>query len=225
MDQTNNPNINAYFISGLGADQRVFEKIKLPDEFRIQHLTWLTPFKNESLNAYCVRLAEKIDRSKPFVLIGLSFGGIVASELMQIVRPKMVIILSSISSIRQLPWYFKLGARLQLLRFLKGNAPGWTLPIILWSFSTKTEEEKKLLAQIIKETDPVFLKWALETLFKWTRELKADGIVHVHGSADRIFPLNTHQADKMIVGGGHFMVLSMADEVNMLLAEVLNGKT
>ena len=103
-----------YFISGLGADRRVFQKLKLPEGFTAQYIDWIKPFEDESLEAYSKRMATAIDTSKPFVLVGLSMGGMVSIEIAKFTQPKLVILISSIKSIDELPWYYKLGGTFQL---------------------------------------------------------------------------------------------------------------
>lgn len=73
--------MKAYFISGMGADKRVFTHIQLPEGFEAVFLDWLAPNREETLPSYAMRLADHIDTTEPFVLIGLSFGGMLATEI------------------------------------------------------------------------------------------------------------------------------------------------
>src|SRR6218665_2073919 len=43
---------NVYFLSGLGADQRVFRKLELDKHFQVRHIEWIRPLRNESLRSY-----------------------------------------------------------------------------------------------------------------------------------------------------------------------------
>jgi surfactin synthase thioesterase subunit len=76
-----------YLISGLGADRRVFKKLVFPTDFELIYLDWITPEPAESLEAYAARLALNIDTSAPFYLIGLSFGGMLATEIAKKLNP------------------------------------------------------------------------------------------------------------------------------------------
>ena len=67
--------MNAYFISGLGADKRVFSKLKIDGQINIIHLDWIEPVKKESLASYTKRLSKKVDTTTPFAIVGVSFGG------------------------------------------------------------------------------------------------------------------------------------------------------
>jgi len=57
----------------------------------------------ESIANYAKRLSTVIDESEPFVLIGLSFGGIVAVEMHHFLQPDKTIIISSAATKSQLP--------------------------------------------------------------------------------------------------------------------------
>lgn len=41
--------MNLYFISGLGADERVFQKLTLPEQYKIHHIKWPELAEKESL--------------------------------------------------------------------------------------------------------------------------------------------------------------------------------
>ena len=97
---------NVYCLSGLGADKRVFTKLELKG-YRQIHLDWLVPNNQESLTNYVKRLAVEIKDNNPIV-IGLSFGGIVAIEIAKQITVKKVILISSAKQSHEIPWYFKL---------------------------------------------------------------------------------------------------------------------
>ncbi len=86
--------MNLYFISGLGADKRVFEKLVLPEIFTIR-ISNGCGRKKRSLEHYCRRLSEQIDTSGSFSLVGLSFGGVIATEMSKFLRPVQTVLISS----------------------------------------------------------------------------------------------------------------------------------
>ena len=90
----------------MGADKRVFTKLELKG-YRQIHLDWLVPNNQESLTNYVKRLAVEIKDNNPIV-IGLSFGGIVAIEIAKQITVKKVILISSAKQSHEIPWYFKL---------------------------------------------------------------------------------------------------------------------
>jgi len=118
--------LKAYFISGLGADKKAFQKIKLPSAYEPVYLDWIPPQKNESLCNYARRFSSLIKNDDAFILIGLSFGGMLASEIARLRRPMKTIIISSLASSNELPWYFKQAGKIGLhkavpMTFLKAG--------------------------------------------------------------------------------------------------------
>ena len=93
---------SVYFLPGLGADKRLFEK-QLQAGLPITILEWKTPNKNESIQAYTERMAADIPQTDNLIIGGVSLGGIMAIEIAKIVKPKKVIIISSIKNRSELP--------------------------------------------------------------------------------------------------------------------------
>jgi pimeloyl-ACP methyl ester carboxylesterase len=209
--------VTVYFISGLGADKRAFKNIKLPDKFEIIHIDWLSPLDNETLTEYCLRLSDKIDRQKPFVLIGLSFGGIVVAELSKSLKPNKSIIISSASSSKQLPWFYKAIGWLRVHKLIPVALLKSANRLTFWAFGIKTADEKILITQILKDIDKVYLKWAINEILNWRSNEKPRNLLHIHGTDDNILPIRFVQPDIRINGGRHLMVLSMSDTINEIL--------
>ena len=100
-----------YFISGLGADWRMFQFLKLPDHIAQYQVKWLEPLSfDEPLENYAKRLVPQIDDPTP-ILVGFSFGGLVAIELAKIIKPLRTIVISSLATRYALPWYYKLAGK------------------------------------------------------------------------------------------------------------------
>jgi pimeloyl-ACP methyl ester carboxylesterase len=212
--------MKVYFIAGLGADKRVFRNIILPEGFEMVHLNWLTPAQGESLSGYARRLAASINMNEPWSVIGLSFGGMLATEITRHFKPSQTILIASIPSASHLPRYYKLAAPLKLHKFL---------PVGLFKnaslakrfFTTETLEDKALIRKIIAETDPAFIRWALGAILEWNNTEVPEGIYHIHGTKDRLLPFRNVYPTHIITGGGHLLVMNRANEVNELLKEIL----
>ena len=214
--------MTAYFISGLGADKRAFERIKLPPSYEIRHLEWLIPARHETLVDYSARLSKQIDTSKPFELVGLSFGGMIVTEISKILKPTRSILISSISTRNQIPWYYRLIGKLRLHKIVPAQLLKWPNALTFWAFGARTKEEKKLLRQILHDTDRKFIKWAIHAILTWTNEQRPETLFHIHGTNDRILPIRFTQPHVKVERGGHFMVYSMADNINKTLEEKLS---
>jgi pimeloyl-ACP methyl ester carboxylesterase len=213
----------AYFISGLGADERVYENIKLPDEYSIKHIRWLEPESNESFSSYCLRLSLQIDKSIPFVLIGMSLGGLVAIELNKYLKPEKTIIISTVISNRQFSIVFKLIKLFQLHKITPAFLLKIPSPIAYWFFGIHSKDEKLLLKSFMKNVTDTYLKWSIDKVINWENTEKPSRLFHIHGTADKIFPHKKLNPDITILNGGHLMVHNKSEELNKALATILKN--
>ncbi len=206
-----------YFISGLGADERVFKYLNLGD-FEYKYIKWETPERAERLDSYCRRLIKQIDLSKEIILVGVSFGGIVAQEISKIIKPQKVIILSSVKSEKEFDWQLDLVRRLKLYKLAPSRFLKWSNRLTGdYYFGVKTKNESGLLKQIIRDTDCYFMKWAIQEIMNWNGDSINTKIVHIHGDKDRIFPVKRIKDFIRIKGGGHFMIVNKADEISEII--------
>jgi pimeloyl-ACP methyl ester carboxylesterase len=212
--------VKAYFISGLGADKRAFYKISLPSSYQAVYLDWIQPLKGETLAEYAVRFSKLIDNSQPFILVGLSFGGMLASELTKIVAPEKLIIISSLSNFNELPWYFRIAGKLRLQRIIP-VALFKQLTLLNCLMSPRSQQEKTMISEYVKKTDPGFIRWSLDAILNWTNHERYPAAIHVHGGKDHLLPCRFVKADHVIPDGGHLMVLNKSNELNQLLTQIL----
>ena len=210
--------MNIYLLSGLGADKRIFSKLSFSSDHQITHVEWISPISSEDLSSYARRLASQIDETKPFVLIGVSFGGMVAIELNKFMNPLQTIIISSASTDAQIPWYYKVVGLFKLYRIVPVKVLKAPTALAFWFFGTKTDEERKLLAEILKDTDGKFLTWAISKITNWSQRTILPNIYHIHGTADRILPLKFLKPNAEVSNGGHLMVFSNHDAITALIA-------
>src|SRR4051812_10681953 len=101
-----------YILAGLGADERVFRELDLGD-FETTFIQWTPVQPGTSIENYATSLLSQITAPEP-VIVGLSFGGIVAVEISKMVPTEKVILISSAKSKKEIPNYFRLMGRLGL---------------------------------------------------------------------------------------------------------------
>ncbi|MFZ1026949.1 MAG: alpha/beta hydrolase [Limnoraphis robusta] len=211
-----------YFISGLGADRRVFKRLKV-EGYKPVYVNWLEPKKGESIEDYAQRLTSQIKSDHP-ILVGLSFGGIVAVEIAKQIKVEKVILVSSTKTQSEIPPYFKVFRGFPIHRIFPFKSLFWALYwILFWFFSIETVEERRLLRAILRDTDAGFLKWAIHKVVTWKNKTIPDNLYQIHGLNDRIFPKRFIDANCW-KEGGHFMILNKAVEISKLLEEIINRK-
>ncbi|HEY9644712.1 MAG TPA: alpha/beta hydrolase [Coleofasciculaceae cyanobacterium] len=210
-----------YFVSGLGADERVFRLLKF-DGYQPVHIHWLAPQRGEPIAEYAKRLAAQIKSERP-TIVGLSFGGMIAVEIAKHMEVEQVILISSAKTKFEIPFYFKLFRYLPIHRIFPFKSLLWAeYRLGYWLFSVQSPDERQLLRSILQDTDAHFLKWALHQVVTWGNELIPDNLCHLHGSSDRVFPIRFVTPDLTVEQGGHLMILNRAAQVSTLLGQIIS---
>lgn len=208
-----------YIFSGLGADERLFQNLDFAG-YNPVFIVWIAPRANETIEHYASRLLERIKSPKP-ILIGLSFGGMMAMEVSKLIDTEQIILISSAKTNNEIPFYYRIGGRIGIHKILPYSFLKHSNFVTNWFFGAASAFDKQLLKQILLDTDPVFLKWAIDKVVRWTNGSYPKNLIHIHGSRDRILPARYVKWDEIILDGGHFMVLNRSVEVNALLRRYL----
>lgn len=193
-----------YIISGLGADRRMFQNLDLSG-MEVTHIDWITPLSDETIENYAKRLSQKIVTERP-IIIGLSFGGMMAIEISKLMETEKIILISSAKTKKEIPFFFRIAGKTRIHKIV----PSWLFkrPTLLsnWYFGTESKEDKKMLADIMKDTDVVYLRWAIDKILNWKNITTPSNLRHIHGTADRALPIQFVHPDVKVEGAGHLMV-------------------
>lgn len=206
-----------YAFSGLGTDGRIFSHLSLDHE--LVPVNWIEPEHGESLSKYALRLKEQIDQSEPFALLGVSFGGMIASELTKTMTPRKTILISTAATKYELPWMAAVSRTLKLHDFLPAliyRPPTWTTYL---NFPTN-KKHREVAKGIIRDMDTAFIKWALGAIVNWDNETVPDNMLHIHGRLDPIIPYK-NRMNAEVIGRGHFIILKNAEEVSERINQLL----
>jgi pimeloyl-ACP methyl ester carboxylesterase len=208
-----------YCISGFGADERVFSKLNF-ETLEFHFLPWLDPVKNESIESYAKRMSEGIIHADP-VLLGLSFGGIMSIEIAKLVSTSKIILISSIKTFREMPLWMRLTGKLKLDKAVPLKTFTLIEPIENYNLGIENKEELKLVREYRTTISQQYTNWATHRIINWRNEWIPPNLVHIHGGSDHIFPIKNSNPDYVIPGGGHFMIMNRAAEVNDIIKKVL----
>jgi pimeloyl-ACP methyl ester carboxylesterase len=201
-----------YLIGGLGADERVFKYMTLNCETQV--IKWLEPKPKETIVNYCKRLLKQIDQDEKFGLLGVSFGGIIAIELSKLSNPEKVILISSVETDKQLPRKYLTIGKTKILNVVPNFLIKPPKQLLGFLFGAKN---KQLLEQIIEDTSPTFIRWALNTIINWSNKENIIKAIRIHGTNDKLIPLKGKAIE--ILNGGHFMIVDNAKEISILVNE------
>ena len=188
--------------------------------YNVIHIDWDLPLENETLQNYALRISENI-KDENAILIGLSFGGILSVEISKIKKFKKVFLLSSAKTKFEIPFYYRFLGKLNLLRIIPSSILKRVNSLTYLVFGAKTNFEKNLLKDIIKNTDKHFLKWALHQIINWKNKDFDANIVHIQGNRDLILPHYFVKFDYLIEGGTHFMTLNQSKKIEQIILDNL----
>ena len=214
---------HVYLMPGMAASPLIYENIVLPqDQFSIHHLDWLIPEPNESLKNYCGRLMVSIHHESP-VLIGVSFGGVIVQELAKLIDVEKLIIISSVKSTQEFPRRMRISKKTGLHKLLPTslieNFEGWS------KYGRSIAPKKmELYKRYLNMNDKRYLDWALDTMIRWDQKAPPEGIIHIHGDQDPIFPIKYIKDCIIVKGGTHVMIVNRYRWFNENLPEIILGK-
>ncbi len=209
-----------FFISGLGADHRAFDRINL-DGYDQTHLPWIIPDWKDNMHTYARKLAEPIMEVENPIVIGLSLGGMLASEMTTFIPHMKAILVSSIKSHEERSNILKLGR----LFPVQGLMPPNTMKrfTFMWELAQKKRlgKDTKHMIQMFEDQDDKFLRWAILHAPKWRGKGDESRITHIHGTMDRMFPSKRIKNFIPVYGGSHIMVYTKGEEVSKLIMQEL----
>ncbi len=215
-----NPAPTLYLLPGLIGDKRVFAEFReLVQPLPTRCLEWVLPHPHQGFPEYARRLAQQIDPEDHPIFLGISLGGMISLELQALFPESKVVLVSSVKGYHELP---QLGRRLRaagalplfpvgaLKRFLESRPPQ--------SVQDSPEKQEKY-RQMIRSRPDGFIKWAVDAGTRWERIAPAGEVFHLHGTADRLFPVKNIRNYLPINGGGHFMMADRAEEIALALRQ------
>jgi len=208
---------------GMAANPSIFENIKLPeDSYQIHLLEWFIPEVNESLQDYALRMTTHIKHDN-VVLLGVSFGGILVQEMAKHIKVAKLIIVSSVKTKHELPRRMKLSRKLKLYNILPTRLVEDIDTLAKYAFGETIKNRVALYKKYLSMNDRRYLSWAVKEMVCWDQETAPQGIIHIHGSADKVFPMKYIDNGINIEGGTHIMVITRAKWFNKNLIELIEN--
>lgn len=209
-----------YLIAGLGADTRVYNNIDL-HEHEVVPVDWIAPNELDTLSTYAQKLIHQYNIHSNAIIIGNSLGGMIAVEIAKLLPVKKVILISSIKTVNEAPWYFSLFRKLPVYKFIPGKLFTSLGFMIKPLFGHMNAEDAWLFNDMLKNTSPVFVKWAMKAILHWKNETVPPNLYHITGNKDLVFSYKRFHGATIVNGGTHIMIFDRAKEINKLLKRIL----
>ena len=213
--------IPVYFMPGLAASSSIFERIELPkDTFEMHLLEWFLPNKNETLQSYAKRMAEKVKHDNA-VLVGVSFGGVLVQEMAQFLTLKKLIIVSSVKCNAELPRRLKFAKTTKAYKLLPTGLMQDVELLTKLAFGDVLKKKLKLYEQYLHRREKEYLDWAIEQMVCWERVEVDTKVIHIQGDADEVFPIKNIKNFRNVKGGTHLMILNRYKWFNQNLPKII----
>jgi pimeloyl-ACP methyl ester carboxylesterase len=211
-----------YLIPGLGADSRLFKNIQLPAGYEIVLVDWLIPSETDTLTSYSQNIVSQYNMSDYSIVIGVSLGGMISVEIAKQLKLDKVILISSIKTNSEAPWYFKFFRSLPVYKAIPGKLMTHLGFLVKPMFGQMKPDDLTLFKSMLQNSSPIFLKWAMRSALYWKNDVEFSNLYHIVGNKDLVFPYqNIKNPTAVIKGGTHIMVFDKAAEINVLLADIL----
>jgi pimeloyl-ACP methyl ester carboxylesterase len=211
-----------FLIPGLGADTRLYNHIVLPEGYERIPADWILPDSSDTLATYAQGLVNHYNISNGDIVIGDSLGGMIAVEIAKQVKLQKVILISSIKTADEVPWYFKLFQRVPVYKPIPASIMTKVGFMVKPIFGGMAPEDLATFQSMLTNSSPVFLKWAMHAVLYFNNMAPIPNLYHIIGDKDQVFPWKKIKNPTAIIKGGtHIMVFDRADEINKLLADIL----
>lgn len=207
-----------YLVPGLANDKRIFKNLsEYLSDYNLVYLEHLpTTDLDETIEQYVNRLIMHYgDFDENSVIIGMSLGGIIATELSKKIKFRRVVLISTVKHKSELPLLIRAAKKFNI-----------HIPPILIKSSIKpisiflgvtNSDGADYIHKMINDANEEHIIWAQRAAAKWENRLIPDNYIHIHGTNDEIFPFKYIKPTHKIEGGTHYMIMDRAGEISEII--------
>lgn len=215
--------IHIYFVPGLAASPKIFEFLQFSEtNFKLHFLEWLIPLsEHESIQDYSRRMADLITENNP-VIVGVSFGGIIAQEISKHINTKKVIIISSVKTSNELPKRLKIVQKTKVYKLFPTKVITNIEEFTMYAFGEKAKNKVELYKKYLSVRNSKYLNWAIYNVLHWNQTIPIENLLHIHGTDDNIFPIKHIKNCIEVKNGTHVMILNKAKTISKIIEEAVS---
>jgi hypothetical protein len=162
-------------------------------------------------------------RTRPLLLGGVSFGGMLAYEMASHLKPDAVVLIASCRTRQSLRPMHRAASR--LLPLIPVQA--WDLAKLLAGpvvrLRTRVPAAQRHMAvTMFRQSDSRFMHWVLQAILSWQpSRLEGVRVCQIHGRRDLLIPARRVEADELIPDGGHLINITHAAQVNAFIRSTI----
>ena len=174
-------------------------------------IEWGEAPRGSTIRDYAQELIRRYRIDANCDILGVSFGGVVAQEISNIVGARHCFVISSVASCKELSFTVRLFGRLpcalcELFLLVVGvlaRLPGMKKVAFARGARRFTGKHGR------------WFRWATSRVISW-KLAKQDAVtkfIRIHGNRDRTFPVSSIEVDYYVAGGGHLIIATHANEL------------
>ena len=211
-----------YFFPGQGSDKRIFDSLKIDGGYNKLFVEYPFPKRGTSLRQFAKEISAKIDTSKPFILIGVSLGGMLCCEMNEYLSPQKVIIISSAKNRKELPLRYRFQRYIPLYAILPPAILKWGAKVMQPIVEPDRNKNKTIFKAMLNNKKPKYIKRSIRMIVNWKMTSNSKKVYHIHGTKDHTLPYRKiKNIDHAIKEGSHMMTLTRPAEISDLLNKIL----
>lgn len=209
-----------YAIPGLGTTKELFRYLELPD-CELIVLEW-PETKGLDLQNYAAEFIKQIDTSVPFYLMGVSFGGMICSELSHKVNAQGIFLISSCKNKNEFPWLLKTLRILPIYKLIPDRLLLSMASYSNWILGFDSSFNDEFL-QMLREMKPNYFHDSVDMIVNWQKKDDPKNVKHIHGTKDKLLLYRSVKAHHTVKGGTHAMIVYQSKEISEWLLGEMNA--
>lgn len=204
-----------YAIPGLGTTEKLYVNTAVRNA-NIIVLEWPLPEKNDTMESYARKFLPQITTSEPFCLLGVSFGGMLCTELSRIISPQKIFLISTSKSRQELPWFIRFFKHVPVHKLVNEKLHRKMAYQGRWIVGFGKAYIPEFLGMVNSMSGNYFQN-CINIIVNWNGKELPKNSVHIHGDHDRLLKLKFVKADHIISKGSHAMIVFQAEEINKII--------
>ncbi len=212
-----------YLMPGMGAGSRIYRHIRWPAGYEIVPMEWLMPQSpTEPLSRYVERLIAHYAVAPGSILAGMSFGGVIINEMSRQLPVAGLIFISTVKTHRAFPPRFRWARKTGIWRVFPYGLITRPERLAPWMPVRVLRKRLQLYADYMSMRNTGYFRWAMRSILHWKGDVPGLPYVHIHGTADHIFPYRrlTGRVEP-VEGAGHLALMTHPRRVSALIADFL----
>ncbi|MBC7694372.1 MAG: hypothetical protein H7141_02890 [Burkholderiales bacterium] len=204
-----------YAIPGLGTTEKLYENVAVKN-VKIIVLKWPLPEKEDTMQSYARKFLPQINTTQPFCLMGVSFGGMLCTELSEIISPKKIFLISTSKQRNELPWFIRFFKSVPVHKIISEKQHRKMAYEGRWFIGFGKAYIPQYLG-MINSMQANYFKNCINIIVNWDRKIFPENYVHIHGDADKLLQYKYVKADYAIHNGSHAMIVFQAGEICQII--------